>query len=194
MTREVISHFLFFSERILGPLSLVWARPSYPSDPQLCETHMLARLENADGVPVTVMASVGGARPSGTSFILEDVCFPPERLADGALAIQDLLARHGEKFFDLTGHFGPGHVGLMTGDSTINREAPIVCCTAEILSNMALHEGASTPVDAVVMDEFHYYADRDRGWAWQVPLVTAVGLALGVGIDSLLNYWLATER
>jgi predicted dehydrogenase len=63
MTREVISHFLFFSERILGPLSLVWARPSYPSDPQLCETHLLARLENADGVPVTVMASVGGAQP-----------------------------------------------------------------------------------------------------------------------------------
>ncbi|MFY0692144.1 MAG: Gfo/Idh/MocA family oxidoreductase [Paracoccaceae bacterium] len=63
MTREVISHFLFFSERILGPLSVVWARPSYPEDPALCETHMLARLEAADGRPVTVMASVGGAQP-----------------------------------------------------------------------------------------------------------------------------------
>jgi predicted dehydrogenase len=63
LTREVISHFLFFSERILGPLSLVWARPSYPANPQLCETHMLARLENARGVPVTIMASVGGAQP-----------------------------------------------------------------------------------------------------------------------------------
>lgn len=63
MTREVLSHFLFFSERILGPLSVVWAHPSYPADPQLCETHMLARLENADGVPVTIMASVGGAQP-----------------------------------------------------------------------------------------------------------------------------------
>lgn len=63
MTREVISHFLFFSERILGPLSLVWARPSYPADPKLCETHMLARLENADGLPVSVLASVGGAQP-----------------------------------------------------------------------------------------------------------------------------------
>lgn len=63
MTREVISHFLFFSERILGPLKLVWAQPSYPADPALCETHMLARLENADGLPVTVMASVGGAQP-----------------------------------------------------------------------------------------------------------------------------------
>jgi predicted dehydrogenase len=63
MTREVLSHFLFFSERILGPLYLVWAKLSYPSDPQLCETHMLARLENADGVPVTIMATVGGAQP-----------------------------------------------------------------------------------------------------------------------------------
>lgn len=63
MTREVISHFLFFSERILGPLALVWARPSYPADPALCETHMLARLESRDGRPVTVMASVGGAQP-----------------------------------------------------------------------------------------------------------------------------------
>lgn len=63
MTREVISHFLFFSERILGPLSVVWARPTYPSDPALCETHLLARLETADGRPVTIMASVGGAQP-----------------------------------------------------------------------------------------------------------------------------------
>jgi len=63
MTREVISHFLFFSERVLGPLSLVWARPSFPGDSTLCETHMLARLEAADGCPVTVMGSIGGAQP-----------------------------------------------------------------------------------------------------------------------------------
>ncbi|MEJ6707496.1 MAG: Gfo/Idh/MocA family oxidoreductase [Amylibacter sp.] len=63
MTREVISHFLFFSERILGPLSVVWARPSYPEDPTLCETHLLARLETSDGKAVTIMASVGGAQP-----------------------------------------------------------------------------------------------------------------------------------
>ncbi len=63
MTREVISHFLFFSERVLGPLSLVWARPDYPTDPALCETHVMARLESASGRPVTVMGSVGGAQP-----------------------------------------------------------------------------------------------------------------------------------
>ena len=63
MTREVISHFLFFSERILGPLAVVWARPSYPKDAVLCETHMMARLETTDGQPVTIMASIGGAQP-----------------------------------------------------------------------------------------------------------------------------------
>lgn len=63
MTREVISHFLFFSERVLGPLSVVSACPCYPADSQLCETHMLARLETAQGQPVCIMASVGGAQP-----------------------------------------------------------------------------------------------------------------------------------
>lgn len=63
MTREVISHFLFFSERILGPLQLVWARPDYPDDPTLCETGMLARLQGANGCVVNVLASVGGAQP-----------------------------------------------------------------------------------------------------------------------------------
>ena len=63
MTREVISHFLFFSERILGPLELVWARPDYPAQGDLCETHVSARLINAKGLPVTIMGSVGGAQP-----------------------------------------------------------------------------------------------------------------------------------
>lgn len=63
MTREVISHFLFFSERILGPLRVVSAHPCYPEQPDLCETHMLARLETAGGLPVTIMATVGGAQP-----------------------------------------------------------------------------------------------------------------------------------
>jgi predicted dehydrogenase len=63
MTREVVSHFLFFSERILGPLSVVWAHPSYPQDPGLCETHLLARLETVDGRPVSIFASVEGAQP-----------------------------------------------------------------------------------------------------------------------------------
>jgi hypothetical protein len=77
-----------------------------------------------------------------------------------------------EKFFALCDIFGPEHVGLMTGDGSVNRDAPIVCCTAEVLANVALREGASTPAHSVVMDEFHYYGDRDRGMAWQIPLLT----------------------
>jgi superfamily II RNA helicase len=76
-----------------------------------------------------------------------------------------------EKFFALCRDFGPDNVGMLTGDAAVNRDAPIVCCTAEILSNMALREGNDAAVDCVVMDEFHYYSDRDRGVAWQVPLL-----------------------
>ncbi len=68
--------------------------------------------------------------------------------------------------------FGPENVGLSTGDASVNRDAPILCCTAEILANIALREGANANVQDVIMDEFHYYADRERGVAWQVPLLT----------------------
>jgi superfamily II DNA/RNA helicase len=77
-----------------------------------------------------------------------------------------------EKFFELCKVFGAEHVGMMTGDGAINRDAPILCCTAEILANLALREGPTARVTSVVMDEFHYYADRDRGMAWQIPLLT----------------------
>jgi superfamily II RNA helicase len=89
-----------------------------------------------------------------------------------------------EKFFDLARIFGPENVGLMTGDSAVNPTAPIVCCTAEILANIALRTGGLPPdhpddpavpgpdeIGVVVMDEFHYYADPQRGWAWQIPLL-----------------------
>jgi Domain of unknown function (DUF3516)/DEAD/DEAH box helicase len=77
-----------------------------------------------------------------------------------------------EKFMALCREFGPDNVGLSTGDASVNRDAPILCCTAEILANIALREGAAANVQEVVMDEFHYYADRERGVAWQVPLLT----------------------
>jgi superfamily II RNA helicase len=80
-----------------------------------------------------------------------------------------------EKWLALCKEFGPENVGLSTGDATVNRDAPILCCTAEILANIALREGADSNVAEVVMDEFHYYADRDRGVAWQVPLLTMPG-------------------
>ncbi len=75
-----------------------------------------------------------------------------------------------EKFFALCDLFGPDNVGMMTGDATINRGAPIICCTAEILANLALRDSGAQ-VDYVIMDEFHYYSDRERGVAWQIPLL-----------------------
>jgi superfamily II RNA helicase len=77
-----------------------------------------------------------------------------------------------EKFFQLVDVFGAENVGMVTGDTSVNADAPIICCTAEILANLALRHGEGALVDLVIMDEFHYYADADRGWAWQVPLLT----------------------
>jgi len=90
-----------------------------------------------------------------------------------------LKALVSEKFFDLVAVFGPEYVGMMTGDYSINSDAPIICCTAEVLANMALRgprrTASSNPNDAVisqvVMDEFHFYGDPQRGWAWQIPLL-----------------------
>ncbi len=76
-----------------------------------------------------------------------------------------------EKFFELCGIFGPANVGMLTGDASINPTAPVICATAEIVANLALRQGSAADIGLVVMDEFHFYADPDRGWAWQVPLL-----------------------
>lgn len=76
-----------------------------------------------------------------------------------------------EKFFDLCEQFGAENVGLMTGDASVNVHAPIICATAEIVANIALRDGPSSDVGVLVADEFHYYGESDRGWAWQVPLI-----------------------
>jgi superfamily II RNA helicase len=77
-----------------------------------------------------------------------------------------------EKFLSLCRDFGPEHVGMMTGDASVNPHAKVLCCTAEILANIALTRGDRADVAAVIMDEFHYYSDAERGYAWQVPLLT----------------------
>jgi superfamily II RNA helicase len=77
-----------------------------------------------------------------------------------------------EKFFDLCEEFGPERVGMLTGDASVNHDAPVICCTTEVLANMALRSGDEIDAPYVVLDEFHYYADRDRGVSWQVPLIT----------------------
>ena len=76
-----------------------------------------------------------------------------------------------EKFFALCRDFGTDAVGMITGDGSVNSNAPIICCTAEILANMALRQGANADVDIVIVDEFHFYSEAQRGWAWQIPLL-----------------------
>ena len=109
---------------------------------------------------------------SGKSLVALALHFRSVALGRRSFYTAPIKALVSEKFFDLCRAFGAARVGMMTGDATVNRDAPIVCCTAEILSNLALRNGERADVDDIVMDEFHYYADRDRGVAWQVPLLT----------------------
>ncbi len=109
---------------------------------------------------------------SGKSLVATAAHFRSMALRERSFYTCPIKALVNEKFFALSRDFGPDNVGMMTGDASINRDAPIVCCTAEILANVALREGSDADIGTVVMDEFHYYADRERGTAWQVPLLT----------------------
>ena len=127
-----------------------------------------AILELFEGKNVILNTPTG----SGKSLVAAALHF--KSLAQGRRSVYTcpIKALVNEKWLALCVQFGPENVGLATGDASVNREAPILCCTAEILANLALREGAGTDVQDVVMDEFHYYADRERGVAWQAPLLT----------------------
>ena len=113
------------------------------------------------------------ATPTGSGKSLVAVAGAFATLAQGRRAVYTapIKALVSEKFFELTSAFDASNVGMVTGDASVNGDAPIIACTAEILAQRALRSGADTRADLVVMDEFHYYGDRDRGWAWQVPLL-----------------------
>lgn len=118
-------------------------------------------------------ANVILSTPTGTGKSLVAIAAHAAALARGGRTYYTapIKALVSEKFFSLVDIFGAENVGMVTGDSSVNPDAPIICCTAEILANLALRQGADANVDQVVMDEFHYYGDPDRGWAWQVPLL-----------------------
>jgi len=109
---------------------------------------------------------------SGKSLVAAALLFKAAAQGKRSVYTCPIKALVNEKFMALCREFGPENIGLSTGDASVNRDAPILCCTAEILANIALREGAAARVQEVVMDEFHYYADRERGVAWQVPLLT----------------------
>lgn len=108
---------------------------------------------------------------SGKSLVAVAMCFKAMAEDRRIFYTCPIKALVSEKFFALCDDLGPDRVGMLTGDAAVNRDAPVVCCTAEILANVALREGEDARVDYVVMDEFHYYADRERGVAWQIPLL-----------------------
>ncbi|HEV2452241.1 MAG TPA: DUF3516 domain-containing protein [Streptosporangiaceae bacterium] len=126
-----------------------------------------ALIEIVSGANVILSSPTG----SGKSLVAAGAHFAA--LAEGVRSFYTapIKALVSEKFFALCEEFGPASVGMMTGDASVNAAAPIICCTAEILANIALRDGPQADVGQVVMDEFHYYADPDRGWAWQVPLI-----------------------
>ncbi len=112
--------------------------------------------------------------PTGSGKSLVATALHFKSMAQGRRSVYTcpIKALVNEKFLALCRDFGPENVGIATGDATVNRDAPILCCTAEILANVALAQGAEAPFRDVIMDEFHYYSDRSRGVAWQVPLLT----------------------
>ena len=111
--------------------------------------------------------------PTGSGKSLVALAMHFRAMARGRRSIytSPIKALVNEKFFDLCRHLGAKNVGMMTGDAAINADAPVICCTAEVLSAMALSEGEAASAHYVIMDEFHYYSDRDRGSAWQIPLL-----------------------
>ncbi|HET7013397.1 MAG TPA: DUF3516 domain-containing protein [Streptosporangiaceae bacterium] len=126
-----------------------------------------ALIEIVSGANVILSTPTG----SGKSLVAIAAHFAALAAGERSFYTAPIKALVSEKFFTLCDIFGPASVGMMTGDGGVNPDAPIICCTAEVLANIALRDGVRADVGMVIMDEFHYYADPDRGWAWQVPLI-----------------------
>src|SRR3954465_8648134 len=116
-----------------------------------------------------ILATPTGSGKSMVAIAAQFAALADRRVTYYTAPIKALVS---EKFFALCATFGAENVGMLTGDASVNSRAPVICCTAEVLANIALREGTDADIGQVVMDEFHFYAEPQRGWAWQVPLLT----------------------
>jgi superfamily II RNA helicase len=126
-----------------------------------------ALIEVVSGANVILSTPTG----SGKSLVAAGAHFAALGRDECSFYTAPIKALVSEKFFDLVEMFGSENVGMMTGDASVNPDAPIVCCTAEVLASIALRDGAAADIGLVVMDEFHFYAEPERGAAWQIPLL-----------------------
>lgn len=115
-----------------------------------------------------ILATPTGSGKSMVALAAHFAALATDRVSFYTAPIKALVS---EKFFALCQLFGADNVGMVTGDASVNADAPIICCTAEVLANIALREGAQADVGMVIADEFHFYSEPERGWAWQVPLL-----------------------
>ncbi len=112
-----------------------------------------------------------------------------------------IKALSNQKFADLRARYGEAVVGLLTGDLSVNSEAPVVVMTTEVLRNM-LYAGSATltGLTHVVMDEVHYLADKERGPVWEEVIITLpesvslVSLSATVSNAEEFGEWLGTVR
>mgnify|MGYP003082677137 FL=1 len=164
--REDASNGHDYDVTVLFDIFVLWARNARGVD--LLPHQEESLLEILSGHHAIVNTPTG----SGKSLIALGMHFVALAQQKRSYYTAPLKALVSEKFFELVSVFGAHNVGMITGDSQINSQALVVCCTAEILANQALREGERADVSCVAVDEFHFYADPHRGWAWQVPLIT----------------------
>ncbi|WP_344259860.1 DEAD/DEAH box helicase [Streptomyces sodiiphilus] len=126
-----------------------------------------ALIEVVSGANVILSTPTG----SGKSLVAAGAHFAALAADKVTFYTAPIKALVSEKFFELCKLFGTENVGMLTGDASVNADAPVICCTAEVLASIALRDGADADIGQVVMDEFHFYAEPDRGWAWQIPLL-----------------------
>ncbi|MDW6065831.1 DEAD/DEAH box helicase [Streptomyces sp. FXJ1.4098] len=126
-----------------------------------------ALIEVVSGSNVILSTPTG----SGKSLVAAGAHFAALARDEVTFYTAPIKALVSEKFFELCKLFGTENVGMLTGDASVNADAPVICCTAEVLASIALRDGKDADIGQVVMDEFHFYAEPDRGWAWQIPLL-----------------------